>query len=48
MNSDFDNEAAVGIIGLGIIGSSFASNTLSKGYNIHFYNRTEEKAKSLI
>ena len=47
-NSSFDKEAAVGVIGLGIMGSSFASNLLSRGYNVHVYNRTEEKAKSLI
>ena len=47
-NFSFDKEAAVGIIGLGIMGSSFASNLLSRGYNIHVYNRTAEKAESLI
>ncbi len=47
-NSGFNNEASVGVIGLGIMGSSFASNLLSRGYNVHVYNRTEEKAKPLI
>lgn len=47
-NSSFDKEATVGVIGLGIMGSSFAYNLLSRGYNVHVYNRTEEKAKPLI
>jgi len=38
----------VGVIGLEIMGSSFASNLLSRGYNVHVYNRTKEKAQSLI
>lgn len=38
----------VGVIGLGIMGSSFASNLLSRGYNVHVYNRTKEKAQSLV
>lgn len=36
------------MIGLGIMGSSFASNLLSRGYNVHVYNRTKEKAQPLI
>lgn len=43
-----DNKAIIGVIGLGIMGSSFASNLLSRGYNVHVYNRTKEKAQSLI
>ncbi len=46
--SGFNKEAAVGVIGLGIMGSSFASNLLSRGYNVHVYNRTKEKAKPLV
>ena len=30
------------------MGSSFASNLLSRGYNIHVYNRTKEKAQLLV
>lgn len=30
------------------MGSSFASNLLSRGYNIHVYNRTKEKAQPLL
>jgi 3-hydroxyisobutyrate dehydrogenase-like beta-hydroxyacid dehydrogenase len=37
-----DRKATIGVIGLGIMGSSFASNLLSRGYNVHVYNRTEE------
>jgi 3-hydroxyisobutyrate dehydrogenase-like beta-hydroxyacid dehydrogenase len=38
----------VGVIGLGLMGSAFASNLLSKGYTVHVYNRTKEKAKQLV
>lgn len=47
-SSGFNKEMTVGIIGLGIMGSSFALNFLSRGYNVHVYNRTKEKAKPLI
>ncbi len=47
-NSGFNNEVSVGVIGFGIMGSSFAFNLLSRGYNVHVYNRTEEKAKPLL
>ena len=43
-----DRKLTVGMIGLGIMGSSFASNLLSRRYNVHVYNRTVEKAKPLI
>lgn len=43
-----DKKAIVGIIGLGIMGSSFASNLLSRGYDVHVYNRTQEKARPLV
>lgn len=47
-SSGFNKEAIVGVVGLGIMGSSFASNLMSRGYNVHIYNRTKEKAKPLI
>jgi 3-hydroxyisobutyrate dehydrogenase-like beta-hydroxyacid dehydrogenase len=43
-----DKNTVVGIIGMGIMGSAFASNLLSKGYEVHVYNRTREKAQPLI
>ncbi|AAM04058.1 TPA: NAD(P)-dependent oxidoreductase [Methanosarcina acetivorans] len=46
--SGCDKNITVGVIGLGIMGSSFASNLLSRGYNVHVYNRTKEKAQPLI
>lgn len=46
--SGIDKKAVIGVIGLGIMGSSFASNLLSRGYNVHVYNRTKEKAQPLI
>ena len=38
----------VGVIGLGLMGSAFASNLLSRGYEVHVYNRTEQKAEPLV
>ncbi len=43
-----DKKAIIGLIGLGIMGSSFALNLLSRGYNVHVYNRTTEKAQPLV
>ena len=40
--------ARVGVIGLGLMGSAFASNLLSRGYEVHVYNRTEQKAVPLV
>jgi 3-hydroxyisobutyrate dehydrogenase-like beta-hydroxyacid dehydrogenase len=48
ITSDIKKQINVGIIGLGIMGSSFASNLLSRGYNIHVYNRTKEKAQPFV
>jgi 3-hydroxyisobutyrate dehydrogenase-like beta-hydroxyacid dehydrogenase len=45
---DIDRKATIGVIGLGIMGSSFASNLLSRGYDVHVYNRTEEKSQPLV
>ncbi|HWQ47499.1 MAG TPA: NAD(P)-dependent oxidoreductase [Methanosarcina sp.] len=42
-----DKKAIIGVIGLGIMGNSFASNLLSRGYDVHVYNRTKEKAQPL-
>ncbi|MDA4115737.1 MAG: NAD(P)-dependent oxidoreductase [Thaumarchaeota archaeon] len=38
----------VGVIGLGLMGSAFASNLLQRGYQVHVYNRTIQKAQTLI
>jgi 3-hydroxyisobutyrate dehydrogenase-like beta-hydroxyacid dehydrogenase len=46
--SGIDKKVVIGVIGLGIMGSSFASNLLSRSYNVHVYNRTKEKAQPLI
>ncbi len=45
MNSE---KMTVGVIGLGLMGSAFASNLLSRGYMVHVYNRTKQKAEPLI
>ena len=34
---------AVGVIGLGLMGSAFASNLLPRGYEVHVYNRTDKR-----
>ncbi|MFI5449920.1 MAG: NAD(P)-dependent oxidoreductase [Candidatus Bathyarchaeia archaeon] len=39
---------SVGVIGLGLMGSAFASNLISRGYEVHVYNRTEQKAEPLV
>lgn len=38
----------VGFIGLGIMGSSMAANLLKQGFEVHVYNRSVEKTKSLV
>jgi len=38
----------IGFIGLGIMGASMASNLLKKGFEVHVYNRSVEKASALI
>lgn len=38
----------IGVIGLGLMGSAFASNLISRGYEVHVYNRTSERAKALV
>ncbi len=43
-----NSKPIVGVIGLGIMGSSFASNLLSKGYEVHGSNRTARKAERLV
>lgn len=48
MTTIYDEHPVVGIIGLGIMGGSFASILLSKGYEVHVYNRTPEKAQPFI
>lgn len=38
----------VGVVGLGIMGSAFASNLLSRGYEVHAYDRTKSRAGPLL
>jgi 3-hydroxyisobutyrate dehydrogenase-like beta-hydroxyacid dehydrogenase len=40
--------ARVGILGLGKMGSAFALNLLSKGNEVHVYNRSKEKLRELV
>ncbi|MGB9928522.1 MAG: NAD(P)-dependent oxidoreductase [Methanosarcina sp.] len=48
VTSGYDKKVTIGLIGLGIMGSSFVLNLLSRGYNVHVYNRTQEKALPLV
>ena len=48
MSAKQTKNARVGVIGLGLMGSAFASNLLSRGYAVHVYNRTEQKAEPLV
>ena len=38
----------IGFIGTGIMGSSMAGHLLAAGHELHIYNRTREKAESLL
>ena len=38
----------IGFIGLGLMGSRMANNLLKEGHELYIYNRTKEKAESLI
>src|SRR5271167_3243429 len=48
MTAKQSKNVRVGVIGLGLMGSAFASNLLSRGYEVHVYNRTEQKAEPLV
>src|SRR5579863_5428357 len=41
-------KSVVGVIGLGLMGSAFASNLLLRGHEVHVYNRTTQKAEPLV
>lgn len=38
----------IGFIGTGVMGSSMVRHLLKNGYEVHLYNRTKEKADSLV
>jgi len=42
------NLAAVGFVGLGIMGRSMAGHLLAAGHRLHVYNRSREKAGDLV
>lgn len=42
------DKTVIGFIGIGVMGKSMASNLLNAGYEVVIYNRTKEKAQSLI
>ena len=48
MKSSRCNLTRVAILGLGLMGSGVARNLLSKGNEVHGFNRTQEKVKPLI
>ena len=37
-----------GVLGLGKMGSAFALNLLSKGHEVHVYNRSKERLRELV
>jgi len=37
----------VGVVGLGVMGTALATRLLSRGFDVHVYNRTAEKADAL-
>ena len=37
----------VGVVGLGLMGSAIATNLLSRGHEVHVYNRTMEKTRAV-
>lgn len=41
-------QAAIGFVGLGVMGGSMARNLLRSGYKLHVYNRTKAKAEELV
>jgi 3-hydroxyisobutyrate dehydrogenase-like beta-hydroxyacid dehydrogenase len=47
-NSQTPLKMTVGVIGLGLMGNAFASNLLSRGFKVHVYNRTRQKAGPLV
>jgi 3-hydroxyisobutyrate dehydrogenase len=42
------NTLAIGFVGTGVMGRSMASHLLNAGYSVHIYNRTRDKAHSLL
>lgn len=45
---DDKDKKAVGFVGTGVMGSSMAGHLLAAGNEVHVYNRTKERAASLI
>ncbi|OWA36524.1 oxidoreductase [Saccharibacillus sp. O16] len=41
-------QTVVGFAGIGVMGKSMAGHILDKGYTVHIYNRTPEKAQELL
>ena len=41
-------QSIIGFVGIGVMGASMARHILNKGYTLHTYNRSPEKAKALI
>ncbi|MGI0078865.1 MAG: NAD(P)-dependent oxidoreductase [Nitrososphaerales archaeon] len=42
-----NKKTKVGVVGLGKMGSALAGNLLSRGYDLHLYNRSADKARDL-
>ncbi|WP_050614591.1 NAD(P)-dependent oxidoreductase [Bacillus testis] len=43
-----EKKPVIGFIGIGVMGSSMASNLMDKGYDLIVYTRTKEKAEELL
>jgi 3-hydroxyisobutyrate dehydrogenase len=48
MSLPIDKTTSIGFIGTGIMGASMAGHLLHNGYSVSIYNRTKEKANTLL
>ena len=48
MQIKIEKNTSIGFIGIGIMGASVVSHLLNSGYSVTIFNRTKEKAKSLL
>ena len=48
ISADQSPRLRIGFIGTGIMGRSMAGHLLAAGHELHVYNRTRQKAESLV
>ncbi len=46
-DNELNPKTKVGIVGLGLMGSAIASNLLARGFEVHGFNRTPERAQAM-